>query len=234
MEGDDFMIFLVVKAIAETMASHFARGATMLAGIIALLIIITVLIVRILHTKKAVSKVILSLLCILLLPQVFAMATFVEFKDRTIVPEQISAITDNTEVLEAMLVEGKGGFTLTDQPPKGTCTAGDYAIEQLDDSLLAQLRQNVEIDCSKYTYLFVQGEDQVSLNYTVWCNGLSWYLGSKGFYRSFEEAELRSPPTNPGNSDTIYVYRFPKEYIQLSSLGYASGYVKYFFITFLW
>ena len=53
MEGDDFMIFLVIKAIAEAMASHFARGATMLAGIIALLAIITVLIVRILHTKKA-------------------------------------------------------------------------------------------------------------------------------------------------------------------------------------
>lgn len=234
MEARTSMIFLALKSIADSIESHFIKGFVMALGVISLLALIIVIIIRVFKSRKTITKFLLCMLCVLLVPQVFAIATFVEFKDRTIVPEQIGILTNDVQILNDMIIEESAGFTLTDLPPSGTCARGDYAIEQIDNQLRNRLEKEFDFDFHSYTYLFVRGINNVNLSYSIWCNGLSWYLGLKGYYCSFEEARINPASNSSYNPNHIYVFRFPKKYIQTNKSELQSGYIKYLLTSIAW
>lgn len=228
------MIFLLLRSIADDIELHFLKGIVMALGVVCLLSLIIFLIFQVRKVRKILTKILLCILCVILVPQVFATATFVEFNDRTIVPEQIGILTKDIPVINDMIIEGGDGFTLTDLPPSGTCTRGDYAIEQIDNELRKRLEEEIDLDCNSYTYLFVRGYNNVNLCYTIWCNGISWYLGMKGYYCSFEEARICPASNSSYNPDVIYVFRFPKKYIQTYRSEIQSGHIKYLLISIAW
>ena len=234
LEGNGIMIFFIFKGIADLFESHFSRGLIMSDGVLSIVALFVFLTRTAFCMKKRFLRFLSILFCVLLLPQVFAMASFVEFRDKSITPELLGVWEGETVVLENMLVPGKDGFILTDLPPAGTCTRGDYALEELDSATQNMVLRQFPLDCETYSYLFVRGMNKVIIQYTTWCNGLSWYLGAKGFYRSFEGAGLQPCADSSGNPEAIYVFRFRKQYIQLSELPFPSGKIDYLFFHSVW
>ncbi len=228
------MIFLGFRSIAECIESHFFKGFVMALGVICIIALMVYLIIRILRSKKSITKLLLCVVCVCLLPQVFATASFAEFMDKTIIPEQIGILPDDLQNINDLFIKESNGFTLTDLPPSGTCARGDYAIDQMDNTLRKCLEEELDLDCHTYTYLFVRGYNSVSLRYSIWCNGLSWYLGPKGYYCSYEEAEICPVSNSSGDPNVIYVFRFPQKYIQTYKGDIQSGYIKYLAISVAW
>ena len=172
-------------------------------------------------------------LFLILLPQIFAFTTFLEWRDQIIEPEYVGELVIDQELFANFFVEGKNGFTLTDTPPDGTCGWGDIPLEKLPRDLGAKLMTEYQIDCEQYTYLFTRGIRNPKLEYSVWSNG-TWYLGPKGFWRSIDDAKLISVDDSGQEDNTIYIFRFPRRYIALRNEPIDTGGVTFFFFKLSW
>ena len=219
--------------MADGIAGRSVKSAVMLAGMLVLIGILlgTAWLAWRRRRKWMVAAWIVLLL--VFLPQIFAFSTFLEWEDHGIEPEYVGELRADPGICAAYFVEGKNGFTLTDTPPDGTCGWGDVPLEQLDPEFADLLITEYGIDCGQYTYLFTRGIRRPRLEYSVWSNG-TWYLGTKGFWRSNDEAELVSVGDPDQEDDAIYIFRFPRQYIALRQELIETGSIHLFFINISW
>ena len=167
-------------------------------------------------------------------PQLFSAISFIEWERKSCEPEYIGRIEEDDIQLDEYFVNGKGGFILTDSPPEGTCGWGDMPIELLPKETVSFLDEEFHLDCEHYSYLFTCGIQYPKIEYSAWSEGNSWYLGLKGYWRSYENATLCSCGAELQNDTTIYVFRLPKKYIALRNDLTLSGSISYFFVSIDW
>lgn len=227
------MLFIFLWSLVDDSASRADKSYFMLAAMLILIGILlgTAWLVWKKRRKWMVAAWIVLLL--LYLPQIFAFSTFLEWEDQSIVPEYLGQLDVEPNAFTDCFVKGKNGFTLTGTPPDGTCGWGDMPLERLPSGLAEQLKRSYQIDCEQYSYLITRGIRNPRLEYSVWSNG-AWYLGPKGFWRSFDEAKLLPLGNTSKEDSNLYIFRFPRKYIALRSEPYETGSMTYFYITLSW
>ena len=227
------MLFEIVRILADNFSQRSDKSMTMLIAMIVLAVFLLGTAWFALRKRRKWMAAAWVVLLLVLLPQIFAFSTFLEWSDQIIAPEYVGELQADQASFANYIVEGKNGFTLTGTPPDGTCGWGDIPLEKLPAELSAKLITDYQIDCDNYTYLFTRGIRNPQLEYSVWSNG-HWYLGPKGFWRSNDDAKLVSAD-DPSQEDTaIYIFRFPRKYIALRNDPIDTGSVSYFFIKLSW
>ena len=141
------MFFGILRIIADGFTQRSDKAITMLIAMIFLIIILLGAAWLVLRKRQKWMIVSWCALSLVLLPQIFAFSTFLEWEDQIIEPEYVGELKTNIESFANYFVEGKNGFTLTDTPPDGTCGWGDIPLEKLHPDLVATLMTDFKIDC---------------------------------------------------------------------------------------
>lgn len=227
------MLFLFLWSLVDDSAPRADKSYFMLA---AMLVLIGILLWTAWLVWKKRGKWMIAAwfaLFLLALPQIFAFSTFLEWEDQSVAPEYLGRLDLEPSAFAEYFPEGENGFTLTGTPPSGTCGWGDVPLEKLPSELAEQLKRSYQIDCEQYSYLITRGVRNPRLEYSVWSNG-AWYLGPKGFWRSFDGAKLLPSGDFPREDDPLYIFRFPRKYLALRSEPIESGSLTYFFVQVSW
>lgn len=227
------MLFVILLVLTDGFTQRSDKSNIMLIAMISLIVILIGTAWFVLRKRRKWMFVAWIALLLVLLPQIFAFSTLLEWSNQIIEPEFVGKLEINQESFTNYFVEGKNGFTLTDTPPDGTCGWGDIPLEKLPSDLGAKLMADYQLDCEQYTYLFTRGIRNPQLEYSVWSNG-TWYLGVKGFWRSIDDAKIIYVDDQEQDDTAIYLFRFPRKYIALRNEPIDTGGVSFFLIKLTW